>query len=276
MRSKYFTVLVYLALFSLCACTESFFFYPSKQKAYHPRVLGIEYRDIYLRAKDEPELHAWLLSTKETLKGFVLFCHGNAENISTHISAVAWLVEKGYDVLLFDYRGFGESQGEPTIAGVHRDAERVLDYVLKNLPEEVQVIVYGQSLGAAVCLSAVADSPEKERVSLVISESGFSSYKTIAADKLDSFFLTSILKTPLLRGLEENLSPVNKVKELSPVPLLVVHGEKDRVVQSYHARELYENAREPKEIWLIPYEYHISVFRGKANRARLLEYLRTM
>ena len=82
---------------------------------------------------DGLKLHGWHLKAKDKSRGTILQLHGNAENISTHVNSVLWLALEGYDVFNFDYRGYGKSEGSPTLDGVHIDARAALETVLKLL-----------------------------------------------------------------------------------------------------------------------------------------------
>ena len=109
----WFSLLVTL---QLGACT-SLLFYPQRELVLTPDRVGLAYRDVWFKAADGTRLHGWFLPAgMNVVRGeacTVLFLHGNAENISTHIGNVAWLPGKGYNVFLFDYRGYGRSAGEP-------------------------------------------------------------------------------------------------------------------------------------------------------------------
>ena len=95
---------------------------------------NIPYKDIRFESADGVPLHGWLLCPrKESPRGTILFLHGNAENISTHVQSVLWIVDAGYEVFAFDYRGYGWSGGKPDIPGVHRDA-RAAAAKLLSLP----------------------------------------------------------------------------------------------------------------------------------------------
>lgn len=103
-----------LAILVLClglAACAGLLFYPDRHIRLTPERLGLDYEDVHLTAADGTKLHAWLLLAQGEAHGFVLFLHGNAENISTHIHNVAWLPAEGYQILLLDYRGYGRSEG---------------------------------------------------------------------------------------------------------------------------------------------------------------------
>ena len=82
--------------------------------------------NVFFKTSDGLALHGWFLKARDA-RGTVLVLHGNAENISTHASGVLWLVPEGFNVFIFDYRGYGRSEGRPTVAGVHKDADAALE-----------------------------------------------------------------------------------------------------------------------------------------------------
>src|SRR4051812_30766805 len=106
---------------ALAGCTR-LVFQPSRQQMRNPGDLGLDWRDLPLTAADGTKLHAWQLLATPPAKGMILFLHGNAENVSTHVLAAQWLARAGYDVLMPEYRGYGSSEGEPSMAGLHQDA----------------------------------------------------------------------------------------------------------------------------------------------------------
>jgi fermentation-respiration switch protein FrsA (DUF1100 family) len=117
--------------------------------------------------------------------------HGNAQNISTHIGAVAWLPAEGFDVLLFDYRGYGSSEGTPSLGGLQHDFEAALALLLDSPELDAgPVVVFGQSLGAAVAITGLAASPERDRVAGLVIEGGCTSYRDVAREKLAGLWLT--------------------------------------------------------------------------------------
>lgn len=261
-------------LLLLPGCT-SLLFYPTRDHVLTPDVIGLDYRDVAFEAPDGVRLHGWLLPAKGPAQGTLLFVHGNAENISTHIASVAWLPGQGYNVFLFDYRGFGTSEGEPDLDGLHRDTLAAIErtFTLDGV-DPARVAVFGQSLGGSVAISSVVRSPRRDQIRGLIVEGAFSSYRRIAREKLAEFEPTWLLQVPLSFTIDNRYHPVEDIAEVSPVPVLVVHGAEDRIVAPSHAEDLFEAARPPKALWLIPEASHIQAFQMTETRERLLAYLR--
>ena len=262
-----------LALLQLLTGCTSLFFQPDKKTYVTPKMLHLRSDDVYFHS-DGLVLHGWWLHAKQPPKGIVLFVHGNAENISTHIGSVYWLPAQGYDVFLFDYRGYGQSEGTPSIGGLITDSESALHYVI-NRPDinSDKLIVWGQSLGASIAVYTVAHSPERKRIKALIVDSAFTAYRKIAQEKLADIWLTWPLQWPLSWLFYADYTPIKAIKRISPVPVLIIHGEKDEIVPFSHGIRLYEAAGQPKQIWLLPNAKHIQDTLDQGFRLRLVAYM---
>lgn len=262
-----------LLAFATTGCS-SLFFYPLKIHVRTPSEMGLTYEEVEFRSGDNTKLHGWWLPARGSPKGTILYLHGNAENISTHIANVAWLPEQGYNIFMFDYRGYGKSAGEIDLSGAIQDAEAAITTTLAR-PETNQqaIIVFGQSLGGSIAIHAVAHSPQRNRIKSLIVESSFSSYRQIAREKFGSLWLTWPLQYPLAWSISDRYSPLKSIAQISPIPLLLVYGDGDRIVPPHHGEQLLDAAREPKELWRIPGGQHITAFREAEQRQRLLAYL---
>ena len=260
-------------LLTLAGCTQ-LIFQPMRLQVLRPSDLGIDYRDVEIHATDGTPLHAWFLPAQGRPKATILFLHGNAENISTHIGSVWWLPGRGYNVLLLDYRGYGQSAGTPSLAGLHSDTEGALARIdtlegARGLP----VVVFGQSLGGAIAITALARSQYRDKVRALVVEGALSDYHDIAREKLAQSWLTWAFQWPLSYTVDDDYSPKHEIALIAPIPLLIVHGEVDEIVPVHHARVLFDAAREPKELWLVPDVGHIQAFAYPANRDALVRWL---
>jgi fermentation-respiration switch protein FrsA (DUF1100 family) len=247
-------------------------FAPERELLPNPERLGVAYRDVHFTSADGTPLHGWFLPAKGAPKGTVVFMHGNAENISTHIGSVYWLPARGFNVFLFDYRGFGHSGGEPNLKGANEDAAAAIREA-PELPgvDPDRLVVLGQSIGGAIAVYAVATGA-REGVRLVVAESTFPSYRRIAREKLGGAWLTWAFQWPLSFLIPERYSAGPVVARLAPIPLLVIHGDADPIVPLHHGRALYEAAAAPKRMWVVPGGGHIEAFGrlGKIYRDRLV------
>jgi fermentation-respiration switch protein FrsA (DUF1100 family) len=265
--------LVLLAFFALSGCAQ-LFFYPEEDYVLTPQELRVRYQDIYTDARDGTRLHGWLLHAHGKSLARVLFLHGNAQNIGTHIASVYWLTKEGFDVFLLDYRGYGASQGRPSLEGIHADAEAALQYLVEEMNTDAEgLIVFGQSLGGAVAIHTVARSPYRDKIRALIVEGAFASYPQIAQEKLAELWLTWPLQWIPHATVSDTYDAVTSVPYVSPIPLVIVHGTTDAIVPPTHAYQLYQAAQQPKQLWIVPGADHIEAFSKGAWRARLVSYL---
>jgi len=204
---------------------DGWFYFPNQRVYAAPTDFGVDVEEVSFAAPGGPSLHGWWMQASGEPKGTVVYCHGNAANITLHAHYVEWLPKRGYSVLVFDYRGYGRSEGAPTRAGTVADAVAAIDLALARDPD--QTVVFGHSLGGAIGVAAAAQRPA---VRGVVAESTFSNYREIACSK---------------------------------APLLVIHGGRDRVVPCTHGQRLFEQAHEPKELWLVPEAGHATPWRSR-------------
>ena len=262
-----------LPVLLLAGCT-GLIFQPLPDHLLTPDRIGLAYRDVALVAADGVRLHAWFLPARAPRQGSVLFLHGNAENISTHIASVAWLPGAGFDVLLPDYRGYGRSAGAPSLDGLHLDFAAALE-TLRAMPEAdpQRIVVFGQSLGGAIAITGLAASPHRRDVRALVVEGAFTGYRALAREKLADFWPTWPLQWPLSLTIDDRYRPLERIGALAPLPVLIIQGEADQVVPPHHGRALFEAAGEPKQLWLLPDTGHNQAFASPDNRRRLRAWL---
>ncbi|HYA39026.1 MAG TPA: alpha/beta fold hydrolase [Candidatus Methylomirabilis sp.] len=258
----------------LAGCNGAFF-YPDRTQMSSPDQLGLKYEDVYFPANDGTRLHAWFLPAVGKAMGTILFLHGNAENISTHIMSVHWLPAQGFNVFLLDYRGYGASQGEPSVEGVQEDVAAAMRTLLSRPDVDPdRIVVFGQSLGGSIAIYNVAHTPYRSHIRALAVESAFASYRDIAREKLAAFWLTWPLQYPLSWTVADTYSPAAAVAQISPIPLLIIHGDRDPIVPVEHAKRLFELAREPKQLWIVPGGGHIQAFQYQNYRDRFVAWLK--
>lgn len=261
-----------LPLAALCGCTH-LFFQPSRAVFADPAASGLRYEVLKFPSLDGTELTALFFPPPGAPRGTVVYLHGNAQNMTAHFPYAAWLAAEGYNVLVPDYRGYGASAGRAGLEGLALDSRAALAHALK-LPgaRPERVIVFGQSLGGALAVAAVAEADFKPAALVV--EGTFYSYREVAAYTLRRHWLTwplSWLAPALVSGRHSPAALIGKVT----CPKLFIHSEGDRKVPFSQGRKLYEAAAGPKEFWTAP-GGHIEAFdRYRAEYApRLLDYLR--
>ena len=271
-RSLLFSLFIILG-FVLSSCGP-LFFYPQKKLYDNPTAKRFNPQDISFKSSDGITLHGWFFQTQGEPKATILVFHGNAQNLSTHVNSVLWLVQEGFNVFIFDYRGYGRSEGSPNFKGVHFDGAAALETSL-NFPgtQSIPVVVLGQSIGGAIAVYTVAHAPDKSRIAVLVIDSALSSYRLIARETLDSFWLTWPFQYPLSYLVSDSYSPILWISKVSPVPILILYGENDAVVPNHHGRMLFDAAGQPKEYWVTPEAGHIMSFANKDVRRKFVEYL---
>ncbi len=269
-------ILGVVGLLMLTSC-DHHFYKPLTGEFYSPSEFDLNHEEVFFQSSDGEKLHGWFFppATKPA-RGTILHLHGNSTNMTNYLYYVAFFVKEGYQLMMFDYRGFGKSSGEPSPEGILLDSEAALEYLRSR--KEVrhdQVIIYGQSLGAAVAITMVGRS-DKKGIQAVIAEAPFSAYRRVAREKMEDVPLLNWF-SGLAAGIsiDDRTSPIRFVRQVSPVPLLIVHGTADRVVPFAHGKRLFDQAIKPKNFWVIEEGRHIqmlSKFRS-IYRPKLLAYL---
>jgi fermentation-respiration switch protein FrsA (DUF1100 family) len=267
-------VLALLAALAASGCTGAFF-QPHRTLVQTPDRVGVRYESLVVRAADSVELVAWFMPATGKGRATVVFLHGNAENVSTHFMNVAWMPAEGFNVLALDYRGYGGSEGKPSLPGMQLDIDAAIAVLLARPDVDARrIVLFGQSLGGALAIHYGARGARRGALRAVVADSAFADYRTIASEKLAASVLTWPFQWLPAIVVDNDYSPLASVGAVSPLPLLLIHGEADTVVPPHHAQRLYEAARLPKELWLLPGTGHIQSVRDPALRQRLSDYLR--
>lgn len=259
-------------LMQLSACS-GFLFYPTKDWQFDPRTHGYEYQNISIQAKDGIQLNAWLMPQRTaSKKGAVIFFHGNAQNIGSHVAQVYWLTDAGYDVLLVDYRGFGHSEGKVNIHKNMDDIATAIEFFFKQNSGLEKKYLLGQSLGAAMSGYVLATRPDlNKQFSAVALDSGFSAYGQITRDVLSKHWLTWSFQYPISWTMPGQYDLINVIDQISPTPLVIIHGRQDRIVSFKHAEDLFAKAGRPKSMLSFDGP-HIGAFFDEQNRQALLRF----
>lgn len=204
---------------------------PSRTFYQMPEEAGLSYDDVYFMTEDGLKLHGWWFPA-ERARATVIFCHGNAGNVSHRIWLAQDLVAQQMNVWIFDYRGYGKSEGLVGEMGTYRDARAAYEYLRQRHEKEgmeLPIIVYGRSLGGAVALDLVFSV---EPAGLVV-DSTFISLRAMAAHLYPWMPLQY-----LLRYRYDNLAKIARTK----VPLLIMHSREDELIPFHHAEDLYRAA----------------------------------
>ena len=249
-----------------------------------PADYGLAYENVEFTARDGISLRGWFIPADSggTAKGTVIFCHGHAGSMDPDIQYAPWFHQAGYNVLMFDFRGHGRSDGQQVSMGAleRLDLLGAVDYLRGRGIERVGVL--GFSMGGVVAMST---APHSEAITAVVSDGGFARLeRAVAAGARERGFPAFL--TPLfgrvvvwLAGLRLGLrlaeaDPIRWVDKIAPRALFIIHGGRDPYVSVAEARELYQRAGEPKELWIVPEAPHrqVDVHRPEEYRRRVLDF----
>lgn len=246
---------------------NSLFYYPTKDAADTPATWGWKFENVWFKSADGTRIHGWFLPTSQKqAKGTIVFSHGNTGAMGYHFGFVEWLLPEGFNVLMYDYRGFGSSGGTPVRHGMIEDVHSAFDYVKTRKDVDAnRLISLGHSLGASKSITALAEKPVAG-VRAIISDSGFASYVGMAnavAGKVGTDMVS------------DEWSPKDWVAKLTPMPLLVVHGTDDEVVPFSQGQQLFAAAVMPKTMFAVQGGHHgNSLWRNNGEyRKKMLEWL---
>jgi fermentation-respiration switch protein FrsA (DUF1100 family) len=232
----YFLLLIlfaYVVLAILLRWREpSMIYFPIREMERSPE----RFADVYLTTSDGEKINGWFVQSLRANAPAVLFFHGNAGNISHRMDKLRLFQELGVDVLIIDYRGYGRSTGKPDEQGTYRDAKAAYDHLTKTLKRPPQtVIVYGESLGAAMAVDLATKVP----VGGVILEEPFTS----TGDVGQRMFPYMPVRW-LVRNKYDNLAKMPQLK----APLLIFHSWDDEMFPLSFAQRLLSAAPSPKQL----------------------------
>ncbi|MFT3990199.1 MAG: alpha/beta fold hydrolase [Luteolibacter sp.] len=243
------------------------FYFPTRDEPETPSGWGFSYEAVDFKSSDGTPLHGWFIPGKaKEKKGTVVFSHGNSGSMGYHLGFILWMADAGYNVLMYDYRGFGKSGGSPDRRGILNDVKAAFAYVkTRKDVDPTKLVSYGHSLGGAKSVTALAETPVKGVRAIVI-DGAFASYISMAR------FIGGQLGEQLV---SDEWAPKDFVKRLAPTPLLVVHGTVDEVVPFSQGRQLYERAGEPKTLFAVKGGHHgDSLYQNHgAYRKKMLDWL---
>lgn len=208
---------------------------PSREIDATPRAVGLPFEAVTLATTDGEHLDAWLIPAAAP-RATLLFCHGNAGNMSHRLDSLRLFHDLGLTTLIFDYRGYGRSTGTPTEPGTYRDAQAAWQYLTEHrrVPPEL-IVLFGRSLGAAIA----AELATHHRPGALIVESAFTSVPAMAAHLYPYF---------PVRWLARLHYPTRDYLTAVSCPVLVVHSRDDEIIPFTHGQQLYDAAREPKRL----------------------------
>ncbi|MCI0507439.1 MAG: alpha/beta hydrolase [Gammaproteobacteria bacterium] len=231
------TLVLVIAIFSgfMYVNQPGMIFFPIKELHESPGNWGMQYENLTLETTDKIRLHGWFIPRGDADKT-LLFFHGNAGNISHRSDSIKIFHDLGLNVLIFDYRGYGQSEGKPTEEGLYKDARAAWNYLTQTRGiNSKNIILFGRSLGGAVAAKLAVEV----NAGGVILESTFSSARDMARELF-----------PLLSYLVPvrfDFKTASYIKQVS-YPVLVIHSPDDEIIPYSLGRKVYDAANQPKQL----------------------------
>lgn len=267
-----------IGVYLLPGCANNLFYVPDSKEYHSAPHLLLNREDVWFKSLDGTKLHGWFIPSQwnEAL-GTIIHYHGNAQNLTSHVSFTSWFTKAGYNLFIFDYRGYGKSGGSLDKEGIHRDSVAALRYILsRDDVDDQKLIVLGQSLGGNNALAAV-DEVKPNKLKAVIIDSTFFSYREIGKDVIGKVPLLKYMRTPLSWVLLNNdHSAKDTIASVSPTPLMIYHDKGDNVIPYHHSEMLFDIAPEPKELKLVNHGHHTSALNYQEHRREILTWLNSI
>jgi fermentation-respiration switch protein FrsA (DUF1100 family) len=224
-------------------------YYPGRVLDDTPKSVDLAFEDVFIDAGDGVKIHGWFIkTTADPMAPTVLFSHGNAGNIANRLDRIAGLRELGANFLLYDYRGYGQSSGEPDEEGTYRDGRAAYDYLVNTRRvDPTRIVLMGESLGCAITLQVALD----RKAAGVVLEAPFASIPHMAR-AIYPFLPVGLF----VRTRYDNVDKAARLK----APLFVAQGTLDEIIPIAQGRMVFEAASEPKEFMAIEGAHHNNVY----------------
>ncbi len=247
-----------------------------------PDEAGLRYEEINIITPDRFRLNSWLIRAPEPAKGTLLYLHGVGDCKIDGLRFARLMHDQHYNVLLYDARRHGNSDGAFCTYGFYEkfDVVTIIDYLLSRADIRCGKIgLFGTSMGAAVAIQAAAID---RRISALVSENSFATLRSIFDDyqkrmiKLPFHFLRNLV---IVRSefkaifKASDVSPIDAVRTIR-IPILFIYGSDDQRIKAQYSLMLYNQANEPKELFLVPGGSHTDLWDigGTAYQSKLVSF----
>ncbi len=240
MKRNILTSFVIFFALSLIQCTGKpyFMYYPRRELTSTPQDIGLNFKLIYFITDDNVRLSGWWVPSKKE-RGVVLFSHGNSGNISNRLASINIFHEMNLSVFIYDYRGYGKSEGAPTEEGTYMDAKAAWDYLVKKRKIAKQkIIIFGRSLGGSIAAWLAQNHTPR----ILIIESSFTSLAEVSKLHYSCF------PGELVFG--DCYSTGEYIKNIKS-PVLIIHSTDDELTPFSQGKKLFELANKPKEFIIL-------------------------
>lgn len=250
-------LLPFLAFILTINCRNGFIYYPVKEIGKTPADIGLKYEKVSFKSADGISIYGWLVPSDKQ-RGIILYCHGNGGNISYYLDIIPLFNMIGFSVLMFDYRGYGESEGHPTEEGTYLDAEAAWNFLtIERGIHSSRIIIWGRSLGGSIA----AWLAQNRIPAMLVIESSFNKLSDVAG--YHSFYAAGFI----YRDLYQSTNYIKNVK----CPVVVFHSPQDELVPFELGEKLFQNANEPKEFITISGSHNEGFIQFFYNRNYILD-----
>ncbi len=256
----------------LSGCSHAPFYYPKPAGAWE--VLPLRQSSFFIPSQSGNRLHVTLLRAERPhSQGLVVHFHGNSGHVNETIEKYEWVNQIGYDMLSFDYSGYGFSSGEPTAAALQQDANTIYRFVQQQFTElpDYQLIAIGTSMGGAVMLHSLAQAPQREMFDLIVVDSSFPSYAQVASHVLGKRRYGWLYSWLPYLAISSAYDAGPQLSAFTETPMLFVHCTDDQLIPWQYSQQMQRSVSVPSELLLLPGCAHARSFtpESAANRPLL-------
>ncbi len=261
-----FRLIIFLVLLPLLSGCSKNYIFPTDIKVYDaPKNYGHHYEEFYFKSSQQALLRGWLFKAKGPSRGIIVVTNGIIYNMSERFKKWTWVLDEGYDLFIYDFRGYGNSFGEVDMFGFVDDVSAAIAYS-HSLDESLPMVVVGQSMGGSFVIDAVAKK-EYPYIRLLIIDSTMQGFARSANDLIKKNFLL----WPLI-WIPDVITPtgvdsIDFVDKTNRATLFLV-GLQDSIIEPEHSVDLYLKAKEPKALWIVEDAGHVEcICKSKVKEA---------
>ena len=265
-KSKIFIILsyifvIYISLLALIFIFQrSLMYFPVKEKISKSFYKNTQLKIIDISTSDGLILKSLYKKSETNINKTILVFHGNAGHIGHRVSKFKPFMDKGYGLLLLEYRGYGENKGKPSKLGLYKDGEAAINYLINQKIKSKNIIVYGESLGTTIATKLSTNYS----FNMTILEAPFTSVVDVAQKRYWIFPAKYLVLDDF-----DNLGIIKKIKS----PLLLLHGYKDYVINIAFGKKVFEAALKPKKALFVQNAGHNNLFEFNLVN-KILNYLK--
>ena len=245
-----FLVLIYLIITLALYSFQRKLLYHPVENNYSGDKLTVQVDKVKILTNDNIELLAWYHKKKIGDYKTILFLHGNAGSLENRIHKINHFKDIKVNFLIVAWRGFSGNKGKPTESGLYIDAKSAVKWLKNKGINEENIIIYGESLGTGVG----TEIAQNKNFAGIILESPFTSMVDAGADKYPVFPIRLLLK--------DKYESDKKIKNIKS-PILIMHGEVDKIVPFWMGKKMYELANEPKYYYFSKYDDHMMEYNNE-------------